>query len=93
MEISMSKLQQAFDNVVVDEEYIRAEEIFTDVIFSDVVSIKELKEKGYTAELLLSIAARSDGLCDNLERMDTSVSDLSQAILEAPVVKGARKLF
>ena len=93
MEISMTKLQQAFDDVKVNEEAIKEEEVFMDIIFSDVVSIKELKEKGYTPEFLLSIAARSDEFVDNLEMMDSSISDLSQAVLSAPVIKGARKLF
>lgn len=94
MEISMKKLEQGFEKLAVDEANLREEEIFLDVIFSSVVSIKELKEKGYTPEILLSIAAKSDTFVDSLERMDASVMELSENILSAPAIsKGARKLF
>ena len=93
MEISMEKLQLGFDALAVGEETLREEEAFLEVIFSSKVSIKELKEKGYTPEFLLQIAARSDEFADNLELMESSVQEISEAVLTAPVVRGARKLF
>ena len=94
MEISMKKLEQEFERLALNEVALREEEIFLDIIFSSVVSIKSLKEKGYTPELLLSIAAKSDMFVDSLERMDASVMELSENILTAPAIsKGARKLF
>ena len=92
MELNMAKLQQAFDKVE-ETEKEKVTECFLEVVLSDSISIKELRERGYTPETLLQVAVDSMELVDELDRLDESFKSFNDFILEAPVIRGARKLF